>query len=83
MKEQYSEEKTSFQQMVLEQPDIHMQKKEAGTLPIQNLIPNRTSLAVHWLRLCASNAGVTGSIPSWRTKISYATQCGHKKKKKN
>lgn len=27
MKEQYSEEKTSFQQMVLEQPNIHMQKK--------------------------------------------------------
>ena len=27
MKEQYSEEKTSFQQMVLEQPNIHMEKK--------------------------------------------------------
>ena len=49
---------------------------------IQNLTPNRTSLAVRWLRLCASNAGVTGSIPGQRTKISYASQRGQKKKKK-
>ena len=31
-----------------------------------------TSLAVQWLRLCASNAGGTGSIPGQGTKIPHA-----------
>ena len=41
-----------------------------------------TSLAVQWLRLCASTAGGTGSIPGWRTKILHATKGGQKIKKK-
>ena len=41
-----------------------------------------TSLAVQWLRLCASNAGGTGSIPDWGTKIPRASKRGQKKKKK-
>ena len=40
-----------------------------------------TSLAVQWLRLCASNAGGMGSIPSQGTKIPHAAQ--QKKKKKH
>ena len=40
---------------------------------------NRTSLAVQWLRLCASTVGGMGSIPSWGTKIPHATR-GQKKK---
>ena len=36
-----------------------------------------TSLAVQWLRLWASTARDTGSIPDWGTKISHA-QCGPK-----
>ena len=37
------------------------------------------SLAVQWLRLCASNVGGSGSIPGWRTKMLQA--CGKAKKK--
>ena len=33
-----------------------------------------TSLLVHWSVLCASNAGVTGVIPGWRTKTPHAVQ---------
>ena len=40
-----------------------------------------TSLAVQWLRLQAPNAGDTGLIPGWGTKILYATRFGQKKKK--
>lgn len=39
-----------------------------------------TFLEVHWLRLCAPNAGGAGLIPSWVTKILHALA---KKKKKN
>ena len=42
---------------------------------------NGTSLAIQWLRLCASTAGGTGLIPGQGTKIPYATQYGKKKKK--
>ena len=38
-----------------------------------------TSRAVQWLRLCASMAGGTGSIPSQGTKILHAIQCGQNK----
>ena len=41
-----------------------------------------TSLAVQWLRLHASNAGGTGLIPGWGTKIPHAAGCSQKKKKK-
>ena len=43
-----------------------------------------TSLAVQWVRLHASTAGGTGSIPGWGAKIaaSYAVQ-PKKKKKRN
>ena len=37
-----------------------------------------TSLAVQWLRLCASNARGTGSIPGWGTKIPHAAWHGQK-----
>ena len=39
-----------------------------------------TSLAVQWLRLCASNAGGAGSIPGRGTKVPHATWCGQKNK---
>jgi len=41
-----------------------------------------TSLAVHWLRLLASIAGVMGSIPDWRTSIPQAEWHGLNKNKK-
>ena len=41
-----------------------------------------TTLAVQWLRLRASNAEGTGSIPGRGTKIPRATQCSKKKKKR-
>ena len=37
-----------------------------------------TSLMVQWLRLLASNARGTGSIPSWVTKIPHALCHGKK-----
>ena len=40
----------------------------------------RTSLAVQWLKLCASTAGGTGSIPGRGTKIAHATWRDQKKK---
>ena len=45
-----------------------------------------TSLAVQWLRLCASSAGGVGSIPGQGTKIPHAVLCSQKiklKKKKD
>ena len=32
----------------------------------------------YWLKLCASKAGGTGSIPGQGTKIPHALQCGQK-----
>ena len=49
----------------------HLRKKERGT-----------SLVVQWLRLCTYNAGCTGSVPDWGTKIPHASGHGQKKKKK-
>ena len=45
-------------------------------------VQNGTSLAVQWLRLCASNAGDMGSIPGWGTKIPHAAQGSQSEKKK-
>ena len=39
-----------------------------------------TSLVVQWLRLCASNAGIAGSISGWGTKIPYAVWPEREKK---
>ena len=33
---------------------------------------------VHWLKLCISNAGSTGSVPGWETKIPCAVWCGQR-----
>ena len=41
-----------------------------------------TSLVVQWLRLSASNAGGTSSIPCQRTEIPHAMLCGQKQNKK-
>ena len=43
-------------------------------------VPMWTSLAVHWLIVCASTAEGVGSIPGWGTKILHAVWCGRKKK---
>ena len=43
-------------------------------------IQQGTSLAVQWLRLCASTAGGMGSIPGQGTKIPHAVWCSQKKK---
>ena len=36
---------------------------------------HRASLAIQWLRLCASSAGGTGSIPGRGTRIPHASWC--------
>ena len=36
---------------------------------------------VQWLRLCTSNAGAMGLIPSWGAKILHAMQYGQNKNK--
>ena len=45
------------------------------------------SLAVQWLRLCASNARGASSVPGWGTKIPYAAwhseKIREKKRKEN
>ena len=41
-----------------------------------------TSLVVQWLRLQASTAGGTGSIPGQGTKITHAAGCDQKKKER-
>ena len=41
-----------------------------------------TSLTVHWLRLCASNARGTSSVPDRGNKIPHAAQPSQKIKKK-
>ena len=48
-------------------------------LPQENQL--RTSLPVQWLRLWASTAGGTGSIPGWGTKIPHATWPKKKKRR--
>ena len=56
--------------------------KDCGLIFYQTLSQiNRfwTSLAVQWLRLHASTAGGTGSIPVRGTKIPHAAQRGQKR----
>ena len=40
-----------------------------------------TTLAIHGLRLCTSNAGARGMIPGQRTKMPHAMRYGKKKNK--
>ena len=47
----------------------------------QNQTKPGTSLAVQWIRLCATIAGGTGLIPGWGTKILHAARYNQKKKK--
>ena len=35
-------------------------------------------MVVQWLRLCTPNAGDTGSIPGWGTKVPYVVGCKKK-----
>ena len=42
-----------------------------------------TSMGAQWLRLCAPNAGGSGLIPGWGTKILHAVWYGKKKKVHN
>ena len=48
-----------------------------GHLPLTS--SESTSLAVQWLRLCASTAGGAGSIPGQETRIPHALGLGQKK----
>ena len=54
---------------------------EGRRLNIQEKVELGTSLVVQWLRLHASNAGGTGSVPGKGTKIPHVVRCGKKKKK--
>ena len=47
---------------------------------IKNDVVGTSSLMVLWLRLCASSAGGTGSIPGPGNKIPHAAWQGQKKK---
>ena len=42
-----------------------------------------TSMVVQWLRICAANAGLTGSIPGRGPRIPHAVWCSQKIKIKN
>ena len=54
-----------------------------STAPNRKRLFAGTSLEVQWLKLHASNAGDTGLIPGWGTKIPYAMQRGQKENKTN
>ena len=45
-----------------------------GRIAIEKKGCGGTSLAVQWLRPCASTAGYVGSIPDQGTKIPHATE---------
>ena len=45
--------------------------------------PGKLQEGLHWFRLCALNAGDTGSIPGWGTKVPHALWCSQKKLKIN
>ena len=47
--------------------------KRLSTHTHTHVITNHASMGVHWWRLCFSNAGGTGWIPGWETRISHAT----------
>ena len=51
---------------------VHCLKKCKQQL---KLLGKGTSLAVHWLRFCASTVMGMGSIPGWVTKIPPAMWC--------
>ena len=53
------------------------------TSMIQKLGFVRTSLEVQWLRICASIAGGTGSIPGQGTKIPRAARRGQKRERRH
>ena len=52
---------------------------KGGDIDVQQI---STSLAVQWLRHCASTAGDAGSIPGQGTKILHAVRCSQKGKNK-
>ena len=60
-----------FLEAFLPQPEV----------PIIKVMIQGTSLAVQWLRPCASSVGGVGSIPGWRTKMLYAAWHSQKKKR--
>ena len=45
---------------------------------IQGLEELGTSLAIQWLRFCASSAGGTGLIPGQRIKIPHVVWCNQR-----
>ena len=49
------------------------QQKKKRKKKTNNKEGGRTSLLVHWLRLCTSKARDVGLIPGWGTKITYAS----------
>ena len=49
-----------------------LEKLQRLNAMMKTAIGKKTSLAVQWLRLHASNAGVQGLIPGWGTRIPHA-----------
>lgn len=49
-------------------PNVPPLTKARGTMRVNNR--HRISLAVQWLRLCATNVRQAGSVPGWGTKDS-------------
>ena len=56
-------------------------KVKLGEKKRSTVCPPWTSLVVQWLRPCTFNAGSTGSIPGWGTKIPNSVWCGQTKNK--
>ena len=59
--------------LVIKGVGIRILRKHATILVVKKKIYFGTSLAVQWLRLCASGAGGAGLIPGWGLKIPHAT----------
>ena len=53
----------------------------SGSITLFQEFHCRTSLVVQWLRLSIPNAGGTGSIPGWWTKILHALRGAAKENK--
>ena len=63
--------------------EVSITKEGKGEEVLIKKVKSGTSLVVHWLRLCASNAGSVGLVPSRGINIPHSAALPKKKKKKN
>ena len=61
--------------------EVSITKEGKGEEVLIKKVKSGTSLVVHWLRLCASNAGSVGLVPSRGINIPHSAALPKKKKK--